>query len=1814
MTTQSGGDTSDGQSATAPATPAQPTSQPTPPPAPPPAASVVDVAPAPINVAPVPQVESAPESDVTPLTANLLSAVGLAPSADGDTPEVPGESPLLLAGLAAFRRQTQQGSVEDAAFAKTAADPSQSSLMMAAAANSAPTVDPLVGSPDQATGAVQVSLHASDADGNPLSYAVTGAPTGGSVEALGNGEFRYTPTVASRLAAATTSTPDFDSFTVSVSDGQGGVTPVSITVPKLPAVWANQVSASNVTGASPAGVAMVGDLAYVANQGTNTVTVVNTKTGAVVGNPIVVGTAPTGVLANANGTRVYVTNRTSGTVSVIRTSDNTVIGSVKVGTSPESMAFNSAGTRLYVANYGSSDVSVVDISGPSPTLITNVAVGAYPRGLAFATVNGQQRVYVTRYTSSSVAVIDATTNKQIDVNPATTTVDSIKVGANPQAITVSADGTRAYVINYGSNSVSVINTATNTVDGAAISVGTKPAGVALSGDGSLLYVANGNDTVSVINTKTRALVATLQIDSAPETNYHTLAVRSDGSLVVTDMADKAVRVVALKRGNTAPVAISAPGVGDANPNNGAISGPVNIKDWDGDALTYSAVVAPTKGTLTFDATAGTYTYIPTQAARDAAAQTPATDRFTIRATDPSGAYKDTASVTVQILPTPSSPSIPVTVTPIAVTTSPSAVAVSGNAAYVYGGDVISTINTSTNTVTDQTALYNDPPAITSDGRMYVPNPNLYYQGNAPYDSVDVINTATGAVIKNIPLPICNDCAYANPSGPRDVVISPDGQRVYVSEDYYLETGIATTVVHIIDTRTDTVTGYYPTSPLSDMEIASDGTIYAASAEYPFVNVYNANMSQTGSFSLTSLGYYYWSPTTALALNGDKTRGYVVVQDYGYGQHVAVIDTAPGSATRSTELAVITERSSALSPDGSRRYDARSDGKTVDVYDTGSNALIGSFATDQNAGSGPRSIAVANNGTVYVTDMSDNKVYAVTVGGGTQSVQSFAAPPQAKMMLAPMGPTGGESMLMAAAAANSAPTVSPAVGLPETVNGVVTGSLNAVDPDGNPLTYTVQSQSAGAAVTVNGAGNFTYTPSVSQRLQASSTSGLDTDTFTLRVSDGQTFTDVPVTVVVRPGQFTGSTPVDVDRDPSGVAFSADGSRAYVTNKYDKSVSVVNTSTGTVLATIKVPYGPNAVVVSPVAGQNRAYVAMTTGVAVIDTATNKLVDVNPATTTVDSIKVGASPSALAINSTGTRLYVSNLGSTTVSVINTATNTEIARVTVGSQPSGLVVSPDDSRVYALSRYSDKVTVFSAATNQVIGSAAVGDSPRGIVLSPNGQVAYVTNYNSGTVTVLNTTANTPVFVKTITVGTQPEGIAISKDGALVYVANGKDTLSVIDTRTNTVVGSPVAIDSPAESGAHAIAVSGNRIYVTDYVDDYVRVLNLSRTQTAPQADGSPTVSTPDATNGTVTGDLKVVDTDGDALSYSVFAAPTKGALTVSPKGIYTYTPTAAARAAATQGSADTFTVRVSDSLGAYKDVSVTVPILSSTNRAPVVTGTPFWSSPDWTTGQVTGGATFTDPDGNPLSYTVVNGPTKGTITLRQIGTMTAFTYTPTLAARNTAYQTQGDDTDSFTIVASDGQASASVPFTVTVAPLSPVNHAPALQQGSPQMSVDLYSGQVYGTFTVSEPDGDQVSYSYGSGPDGDVSLYGSSGPATTYTYTFYYRPTDAARQRAAQTPGADTTGFDVTVSDGRGGVTSFSIQVPLEPRPTDMPVWRGPTTTTYDPYSGRTTGNMNVVDPDNDPLTYGTTYGPWYGTLTIDNATGNYVYVPYLNADQGV
>jgi YVTN family beta-propeller protein len=999
------------------------------------------------DVVDVSAVSTTPSAPAKTVTTAVLSALGLSPLATGGPTDVP-DSPVAWAMFAALRRQTDEDagteqkllSVADPVAGATSVD-GAAEPMMAMAAVAAVASAPVVGSPDQVSGAVLVGLNPVGPSGNPLTYTVTSQPVNGTVTVVG-ASATYTPSVASRLAAGSTAGVDFDSFTVSVADGQGGVTSTSVSVPVLPAVWANQASSSNVTGSSPYGVALVGDLAYVANQGTNTVTVINTKTGAVVGSPIVVGSAPTGVLASADGSKVFVTNRTSGTVSVIRTLDNTVVGSVRVGTSPEQMALNSTGTKLYVTNYGSSNVSVVDVSGQTPSL--DIAVGANPRGIAYATVNGQPRVYVTRYNSSSVAVIDANTNMQIDVNPKTKAIDSITVGANPQAIVISPDGTRAYVTNFGSSSVSVINTATNSRDGAAISVGPQTAGVGLSSDGSLLYVANSNDTVSVINTKTRATVATLQIDSQPETNYHTLAVRSDGALVVTDLADRALRVVTYQRGNTAPVPIANPSVGAANPTTGAVSGSINIKDWDGDALTFTTVSGPSKGSVTFNAATDTYTYTPTQAARDAAVQTPATDTFTIRATDPYGAYKDTTPVTVQISPTSPSGTIPSTNTPIIVGLHPGDVVFSGNYAYVanYASGNVSVIDTRTNSVVDTVPIVGDSMAASADGtRLYV----------TKYSGVAIVDTATNDIIGSVDVPLQYSSGVQT-AGSRviDVAVDPDDSGViyalrwytaYEGPAYYYGS------VSRIDTDTGAVTTVN-TAYLIDIDVVKTpaGTrLYGGQYTGDVVKAYNAaTLADVGTIDVSDFGA--GSYVTRIATSPDGKRVYALVSasdGYGRSKMISVIDTATNR-----EIATIADPSGAIdvsvSPDSKRVYVAQYDGRTTLVIDPVTNTVSGNFTTDQSSG-GAQFVAEAPNGKVYVTDYDLRTVYAVNVGDTTPS--NNVAPTW-------RGPTK---------------TFNPAT-------GVTTGNVNVGDGDGDPLRYYVSSPwvTYGTLTLDENTGDYVYT--------------------------------------------------------------------------------------------------------------------------------------------------------------------------------------------------------------------------------------------------------------------------------------------------------------------------------------------------------------------------------------------------------------------------------------------------------------------------------------------------------------------------------------------------------------------------------------------------------------------------------------------------------------------------------------------------------------------------------------------------------------------
>ena len=95
------------------------------------------------------------------------------------------------------------------------------------------------------------------------------------------------------------------------------------------------------------------------------------------------------------------------------------------------------------------------------------------------------------------------------------TPTTIAVGNTPVGVRVAPDGAKAYVANFISNTVSVINTGTGTVS-SSIGVGTNPFGVALAPNGARLYVMNNSAaSVSVINPATNGVVATIAVGQSP---------------------------------------------------------------------------------------------------------------------------------------------------------------------------------------------------------------------------------------------------------------------------------------------------------------------------------------------------------------------------------------------------------------------------------------------------------------------------------------------------------------------------------------------------------------------------------------------------------------------------------------------------------------------------------------------------------------------------------------------------------------------------------------------------------------------------------------------------------------------------------------------------------------------------------------------------------------------------------------------------------------------------------------------------------------------------------------------------------------------------------------------------------------------------------------------------------------------------------------------------------------------------------------------------------------------------------------------------
>lgn len=289
----------------------------------------------------------------------------------------------------------------------------------------------------------------------------------------------------------------------------------------------------------------------------------------------------------------------------------------------------------------------------------------------------------------------------------------------------------------------------------------------------------------------------------------------------------------------------------------------------------------------------------------------------------------------------------------------------------------------------------------------------------------------------------------------------------------------------------------------------------------------------------------------------------------------------------------------------------------------------------------------------------------------------------------------------------------------------------------------------------------------------------------------------VTLIYVPGTAGGITEINARNNVAfatapwahgsngGIAITPDGSRMYVDNAEDASVSVFDTTTNVPLVEIPVGMNPIGLAITP--DGSRAYVSSqgSDSVSVIAIATNSVIKTIP-------VGAGENPIWVTISADGSRAYVSNQSGGTISVIDTASNTVLTNFPIGSLPFHSAFSRDGRFLWVSVQGESVVKLVDVNTNTIVSSIPAGPVPRGIAFTPDGSRAYVADFFSNTVAVIDVLGRS--LTGFVTVGNSPWNLGITPKG-IAYVANFADnTISVFDTSTNVVTATLPARQGPAD------------------------------------------------------------------------------------------------------------------------------------------------------------------------------------------------------------------------------------------------------------------------------------------------------------------------------------------------------------------------------------------------------------------------------------
>ncbi len=231
-------------------------------------------------------------------------------------------------------------------------------------------------------------------------------------------------------------------------------------------------------------------------------------------------------------------------------------------------------------------------------------------------------------------------------------------------------------------------------------------------------------------------------------------------------------------------------------------------------------------------------------------------------------------------------------------------------------------------------------------------------------------------------------------------------------------------------------------------------------------------------------------------------------------------------------------------------------------------------------------------------------------------------------------------------------------------------------------------------------------------------------------------------------------------PSHAALLPNGSRLYVANSLEDSVSSYIPNSATNVATTSLPASSNPVFVHTTENAT-VYVANfgTNTVAAISTGTNAALS--------PLIQVGSHPVALAETPDQKKLYAVNQGDDTVSSIKAEDRSVNPPIAVGTTPVWALARSDSARVYVLNSGSGTVSTIDTTTDTVLSSVAVGAGANYMIYDSKLSRIYISNPIANTLTALNISVDPPALLFTLPVAASPITVAALPDGSRVYVAS---------------------------------------------------------------------------------------------------------------------------------------------------------------------------------------------------------------------------------------------------------------------------------------------------------------------------------------------------------------------------------------------------------------------------------------------------------------